>query len=97
MKVNRGAMRRLEVLEKKLGSTVQSKYVVLDFDGRFFGECGFGLSLEQFDAWVKQKGMDFEVLIIKYAVDGEGNQLSKSFLHPVDAKKELAQELVDKR
>ena len=71
MKVNRGVMRRLEVAEKKLGSTVQTKCVVLDFEGRFFGECGFGLSQEQFDAWVKQKGMDVEVMIIKYAIDGE--------------------------
>jgi hypothetical protein len=90
-------MKRLEVAEKKLGSTVQTKYVVLDFDGRFFGECGFDLSQEQFDAWVKQKGMDVEVTIIKYAIDGEGNPLSKSVSNPIEAKKEPAQELEDKR
>ena len=97
MRVNRGVLRRLEVAEKKLGSTVQTAYVVLDFDGRFFGECGFGLSGEQFGAWVKQKGTDVEVMVIKYAVDSEGNQLSKAVLNRIDAKKEFAQELEDKR
>ena len=71
MKVNRGVIRRLEVAEKKLESTLQTKIVVLDFEGRFFGECGFDLSQEQFEAWVNQKGLDVEVLIIKYAIDGE--------------------------
>lgn len=97
MKVNRGVMRRLEVAEKKLGSTVQTKCVVLDFEGRFFGECGFDLSQEQFDAWVKQQGMDVEVMIIKYAIDGEGNPLGNAVLNHADAQKESAQGLQDKR
>lgn len=70
MKVNREVMRRLEVAEKKLGSTVQTKYVVLDFSGRYYGECGYELLQEQFDAWVKQQGMDVEIVIIKYTIDG---------------------------
>ena len=41
--MNRGVMRRLEVAEKKLGLTIQAKYVVLDFDGRFFGDAGLAL------------------------------------------------------
>lgn len=93
--MNRGVMRRLEVAEKKLGLTIQAKYVVLDFDGRFFGECGFGVTQEQFDAWVKQKGMDVEVLIIKYAIDSEGNTLRNAVLNLADAKKEP--ELEDNR
>jgi hypothetical protein len=88
LKVNREVIRRLEVAEKKLKSTEQTKYVVLDFDGRFFGECGFDLSQEQFDAWVKQKGMEVEVLIIKYAIDGEGDALRTAVLKLADAKKE---------
>ena len=91
MKVNKEVLRRLEVAEKKLKSTAQTKFVVLDFDGCFFGECGFGLSPEQFDAWVKQRAMDVEVTVIKYVTDAEGNQLSKAVLNPIDAKKESSE------
>lgn len=70
MKVNREVMRRLDVAEKKLGSTVQTKYVVRDFDGDYYGECGYDISQEQFDAWVKQQGMDFEVVILNYVMTG---------------------------
>ena len=97
MKVNREVMRRLEVAEKKLESTAERNYVVMDFDGHYCGECGFGLSQEQFDAWVKQQGMDVEVMIIKYAIDGEGNPLGTAVLNPADAQKEPAQEPQDKR
>ena len=96
MKVNRGVIRRLEVAEKKLGLTVQTKFVVLDFDGRFFGECGFGLSPEQFDAWVKQRAIDVEVTVIKYVIDAEGNQLCKAVLNPIEAKKESSREIEEK-
>ena len=81
MKMNRGVIRRLEIAEKKLASTQQTKYVILDFDGRFFGECGFDLSQEQFDDWVKQKGMAVEILVIKYAIDDEGNPMGKPVLN----------------
>ena len=97
MKINRGVMRRIEVAEKKLGLTAQAKFVVLDFDGRFFGECGFGLSQEQFDAWVKlQNATDVEVTVIKYVIDNEGNQLSKAVLNQIEAKKESSQEIEEK-
>lgn len=97
MKVKKEVMRRLEVAEKKLGSTVQAKYVVLDFDGRYFGECGFDLSQEQFDAWVKQQGMGVEIVIIKYTIDG-GNLLGKVDLNCLaEAQKNPALPAQDKR
>ena len=96
MKVNKEVLRRLEVAEKKLKSTAQTKFVVLDFDGCFFGECGFGLSPEQFDAWVKQRAMDVDVTVIKYVIDAEGNQLNKAVLNPIDAKKESSHEIEEK-
>ena len=96
MKVNRGVMKRLEVAEKKLKLTAQTQFVLLDFDGFYFGECGFGLSPEQFDAWVKQSAMDVEVTVIKYVIETEGNQLSKAVLNPIDAKKESSHEIEEK-
>ena len=75
-------MRRLEVAERKLGSTVQTKCVVMDFNGHYFGECGFDLSQEQFDAWVKQQEKDVEIMVIKYVIEGgnlSGKAVSKLF------------------
>ena len=74
-------MRRLEAAEKKLGSTIQTKYVLRDFNGYYYGECGYYLSQEQFDAWVKQQGMGVEIVIIRYTIDGEGNLLGKAVLN----------------
>ncbi len=45
-------MKRLETAEKKLVSNME-KFVVRDFGGVYFGDCGVGLSQKQFDAWVE--------------------------------------------
>jgi hypothetical protein len=97
LKVNRGVMRRLEVAEKKLGSTAERKYVVTDFDGHYYGACGYNLSQEQFDAWAKQQGMGVEIVIIKYTIDG-GNLLGKAVLNCLtEAQKNPALPTQDKR
>jgi len=80
LKFNRGVMKRLEVAEKILGSTRQAKCVVKDFDGCYFGECGFDLSQEQFESWVKLQERDVEITVLKYTVDG-GNFLGKTVLN----------------
>lgn len=49
---------------------MQTKCVVLDFDGHYYGECGHNISQEQFDVWVKQQGSSVEIVIMKYAVNG---------------------------
>ena len=41
--------------------------------------------------------MDVEVMIIKYAIDGEGNPLGNAVLNHADAQKEPAREPQDKR
>jgi hypothetical protein len=80
LKVNREVMRRLEAAEKKLAPTIRVKYVVRDFDEYFFGDCGFELSQEEFDAWLKQQEPEVKVTIIKYTVDGT-NFLDKTCLN----------------
>ena len=59
-------MRRLKAVEGKFAAAIQKKYVLRDFDGRYYGECGFGLLKEQFDAWINKQGIDVEVVIMKY-------------------------------
>ncbi len=76
MKINKEVVRRLEAAEKKLESIVHPKFVVMDFDGRYFGGCGFDLSQEQFDVWLKDQGATEEVVIMKYT-NNEGNPLRK--------------------
>ena len=96
MRGNREVMRRLEVAERKLGSTVQTKCVVMDFNGHYFGECGFDLSQEQFDAWVKQQEKDVEIMVIKYVIEG-GNLSGKAVSNcSAEAQKNLALESQDK-
>jgi len=68
VKINKEILKRLEDAEKKLDSTRQVKYVVMNFDGRYFGDCGFELSQEQFDAWVKEQDRDTNITILKYTM-----------------------------
>ena len=43
--------------------------MVKDDDGLYRGECGGGLSEEQFEAWVKQQGSDTQVIIVEVTWD----------------------------
>lgn len=67
-------MKRLEIVEKELASITQTKYVIRDFDGDFFGDCGFDLSQQEFDAWIAlvlRQEPAAEVIILKYNSDGQ--------------------------
>ncbi len=77
MKISNDIMRRLAEAEKKLESTMHLKFVIMDFDGHYFGECGYDLLQEQFDAWLSVQGSDAEVVIMKYTNKGE-NILAKT-------------------
>jgi hypothetical protein len=68
LKISKEVLKRLEAAEKKLDSTKQVKYAIMDFGDRYFGDCGFKLSQEQFDAWVKEQGTDTEITILRYTV-----------------------------
>lgn len=73
MKTNREIIKRLETVEKKFVSIRKTKYVIRDFDGDFFGDCGFDLSQQQFDdwtAWVLRQEPDAEITVLKYNADG---------------------------
>jgi hypothetical protein len=41
------------------------RVVTKDYDGLYRGECGDGLSQEQFDIWVKQQDKDTQVIIVE--------------------------------
>ena len=77
MKINKEIMRRLAEAEKKLESMVHPKFVIMDFDGHYFGECGYDLTQKQFDAWLNVQGSVAEVVIMKYTNNG-GNLLAKT-------------------
>jgi hypothetical protein len=70
-------MRRLAEAEKKLEATEHAKYVVMDFDGHYFGECGYNLSQEQFNAWLSIQRTASAIVIMKYTNNG-GNLLKKT-------------------
>ncbi len=71
-------MKRLETAEKKLVSNME-KFVVRDFGGVYFGDCGVGLSQKQFDAWVERQEPTVKVTVIEYRADdaaGDGDAAS---------------------
>ena len=41
------------------------RVVVKDYDGLYGGECGHGLTQEQFDVWVKAQDKDTQVIIVE--------------------------------
>jgi len=62
--MNKSLVRRIRKIEKQ---TLQPRWrvVVKDYDGLYCGECGQGLSQEQFDAWVKAQDKDTQVIIVE--------------------------------
>lgn len=70
MKTSREVIKRLEAAEKKLATTTETRFVVRDFNGSYYGDCGFDLSEEQFDAWVKAQEVGVEITIMRYTADG---------------------------
>jgi sulfate adenylyltransferase subunit 1 (EFTu-like GTPase family) len=62
--VRKSIIKRVRKLEQR---TFQPRWrvAVKDFDGLYRGECGEGLSQEQFDVWVKQQDKDTQVIIVE--------------------------------
>lgn len=55
-------VKRVEALEQQ--SIVLRRILIFkDFDNLYYGECGRGLSQEQFSAWLKQQ-VAVEVLVV---------------------------------
>jgi hypothetical protein len=55
-------LKRISVLEKT--SSAKNKLLVIkDFYGLYSGECGKGLSQEQFDAWTKQQNESLQIIV----------------------------------
>lgn len=62
--MNKSLIKRIRKIEKR---TFQPRWRVVtkDYDCLYRGECGDGLSQQQFDAWVKQQDKDTQVIIIE--------------------------------
>ena len=61
---NKNLISRVRKIERR---TFQPRWRVVtkDYDGLYRGECGDGLSQEQFDAWVKQQDKDTQVIVVE--------------------------------
>ena len=62
--MRKSIIKRLRKIEQR---TFQPRWRVVtkDYDGLYRGECGDGLSEEQFDLWVKQQDKDTQVIIVE--------------------------------
>ena len=62
--MRKSIVKRLRKIERQ---TFQPRWrvVVKDYNGSYGGECGSGLSQEQFDGWVKQQDKDTQVIIVE--------------------------------
>ena len=62
--MRKSIIKRLRKIEQR---TFQPRWRVVtkDYDGLYRGECGDGLSQEQFDSWVKQQDRDTQVIIVE--------------------------------
>jgi hypothetical protein len=63
--------KRLKTAEKKLGGNLQKKFVMKDFDGLFYGDCGRARSQEQFDSWAKEQGEAVLITVFSYVEEEE--------------------------
>jgi hypothetical protein len=61
-------MKRLKAAEKKL-APAGKKFVIMDFDGSYFGDCGSSISQEQLAGWLEKQEPTAEISIIKYLTE----------------------------
>jgi hypothetical protein len=71
LKVNREVLKGLDVAERKLAATVESNYVLGDFNGLHHLDSTRGLTQIEFDVWVKQREMDLQIIIRDYSINGD--------------------------
>jgi hypothetical protein len=62
--LSKSIVKRLRKIERH---TFQPRWrvVIKDYDELYRGECGQGLSQQQFDAWVKEQDKDTQVIIVE--------------------------------
>jgi hypothetical protein len=53
---------------KKL-APAEKKFVIMDFDGSYFGDCGSSISQEQLAGWLEKQEPTAEITIIKYLTE----------------------------
>jgi sulfate adenylyltransferase subunit 1 (EFTu-like GTPase family) len=63
--LRKSIIKKIRKIEQR---TFQPKWrvVVKDFDGLYRGECGEGLSQEQFDVWANREDKDTQVIIVEF-------------------------------
>ena len=75
--MRKSIIKRLRKIEQR---TFQPRWRVVtkDYDGLYRGECGDGLSEEQFDSWVKQQDKDTQVIIVEVCENIPGASTEKA-------------------
>jgi hypothetical protein len=75
--LRKSIIKRLRKIEQR---TFQPRWRVVtkDYDGLYRGECGDGLSEEQFDLWVKQQDKDTQVIIVEVCENIPGASTEKA-------------------
>ena len=75
--MRKSIIKRLRKIEQR---TFQPRWRVVtkDYDGLYRGECGDGLSEEQFDFWVKLQDRDTQVIIVEVCENTPGASTEKS-------------------
>jgi hypothetical protein len=75
--LRKSIIKRLRKIEQR---TFQPRWRVVtkDYDGLYRGECGDGLSEEQFDVWVKQQDKDTQVIIVEVCENIPGASTEKA-------------------
>jgi hypothetical protein len=62
--INRNLIYRVRKIERRTFKP-RWRVVTKDYDGLYRGECGDGLSQEQFDVWFKQQDKDTQIIIVE--------------------------------
>ena len=75
--MRKSIIKRIKKIEQR---TFQPRWRVVtkDYDGLYRGECGDGLSEEQFDSWVKQQDKDTQVIIVEVCENIPANPAEKA-------------------
>jgi hypothetical protein len=75
--LSKSIVKRLRKIER---TTFQPRWrvVIKDYDELYRGECGQGLSQQQFDAWVKEQDKDTQVIIVEVCENIAGASADKA-------------------
>ena len=75
--LSKSIVKRLRKIERH---TFQPRWrvVIKDYDELYRGECGQGLSQQQFDAWIKEQDKDTQVIIVEVCENIAGTSADKA-------------------